>query len=227
MSRIIVRETRVSLGRFGRPATSDINSEDFLWMSCLKTFFLTWKSFPFEISWFKVESHRIKRHNLMVTPMYLYRQNHWFSLIFIDIHCIYGIYETTQLRCRWSGGMTSSDAAECFAEAPGYPGARPDRIWRPAQAHTPSNQISQIWDFQDFHDLVLHCTHYIHRYDQKSRTVCYLCLTFGKCAQGARQKGTKAPRLTTPRFDFTQVAICFKTFFHPYSFLTRYDVPLA
>ena len=111
---------------------------------------------------------------------------HWFSMIFIDITVYMHICETTHYRSRWSGGMTSSDAAECFAEAPGHPGARPDRIWRPAQARTPSNQISQIWKFQDFLDLVLH-TMYVHRYDQKSRTMCYLCLTFGKCAQGARQ----------------------------------------
>ena len=64
--------------------------------------------------------------------------------------------------------MTSSDAAECFAEARGHLGARPDRIWRPAQARTPSSRISQIWIFQDFQDLVLHTTH-IHRYDQKSK----------------------------------------------------------
>ena len=63
---------------------------------------------------------------------------HWFSTIFIDITVYMHICETTHYRSRWSGGMTSSDAAECFAEAPGHPGARPDRIWRPAQGRTGS-----------------------------------------------------------------------------------------
>ena len=49
-----------------RPRTSHNNSGYFLWMACLKTFFVPQNSFPFEISWFKVESHRIKRHNLLV-----------------------------------------------------------------------------------------------------------------------------------------------------------------
>ena len=51
-----------------------------------------------------------------------------FSMIFIDITVNMHICETTPYRSRCSGGMTFCDAAECFAEAPGHLGARPDRM---------------------------------------------------------------------------------------------------
>ena len=107
---------------------------------------------------------------------------------FIDFHWYMHICQTTLPRCRWLGGMTSCDAAECFAEARGHLGARPDRMWGPAQASTSSKRVSEIWNFHDFHDLV-RTPYTIHTYTVTSknlRTMCYLSLTFRKCAQGAR-----------------------------------------
>ena len=132
-------------------------------------------------------------------------------MIFIDFHWYMHICQTTHNRSRCLGGMTSCDAAECFAEAPGHLGARPDRMWGPAQASTPSNRISHFGKFHDFQDLVLHHTYIIHHTytvtSKNLRTMCYLCLTFRKCARGRDKVRVLTQHFNSTGSESTEIVI--------------------